>query len=275
MHGQCSLLFVIPSTGTILPVWHNPMDAPICARRLGGSTVISNIQEERCASQRLPALTIGVETLGPPYGFWTTFMWGALAIVVPNAIAVFWYQFMLRADPSLYEAMGTVGSLGGILVVAVAIRLKNWSFLDYLRLNVPSWRAVLLGLAIAIGLLLVKFTFGQFSKPLFTWHPVDLQPMHLLAILVVAPVAEELLMRGFMYSGIARSVIGAAGAIVFLAVIFAALHEGAYIWHFGSGLMLGWLRWRTNSVTVPILAHATMNFGNLIIEMQGYVWIAS
>jgi membrane protease YdiL (CAAX protease family) len=265
----------MPSTGSILLVWHNPIDAPICAHRLGGWNVISGIQERRYIRQRLRARANGVAKFDPPYGFWATFIWGAVAIVVPGAIAAFWYQFVLRADPSLYDGMWMAGSLGGVVVVAAAVRLRSWDFLDYLRLNVPGWRDVLLGIASAIGFLIVEFTFGHFTKPLFISPPVNLQLMHLLSILIVAPVAEELLMRGFMYHGFARSVMGAAGAILLLAVIFAVLHEGAYIWHFGSGLMLGWLRWRTNSVTVPVLAHATMNFGRLILAMQGYVWIAS
>jgi len=233
--------------------------------------VTIGVQGKRCRGKCLRARAIRAATLGPCYGFWPTLFWGATAIAVPTALAAFWYQFVLRADPALNDAMWIVANLGTVIVVAGAIRFKGWNIVDYFGLTVPTRLHVLLGITSATCLLLVQLAIGNSTKSWFVSPVTNLEPVYLLSILVVAPVTEELLMRGFMYTGFARSVIGSSGAILLLAVLFSFLHVTPDFWHFCSGLLYGWLRWRTSSVTVPILAHAAKNLGILIFAMHGFI----
>ncbi len=80
------------------------------------------------------------------------------------------------------------------------------------------------------------------------------------ALVVVTPVSEELLFRGFALRGLLRS-IGPGPAVVASAVVFAALHlePGSMIPIFFTGVFLGWLYVRTGSLWPCIAAHAGQN----------------
>jgi membrane protease YdiL (CAAX protease family) len=82
-------------------------------------------------------------------------------------------------------------------------------------------------------------------------------------VLVLAPVAEELLMRGALFAR-AREAFTARGAILATAVLFA----GAHITPAGFArplsliplaLILGWVRWRSGRLWPGILLHAWSN----------------
>ena len=81
-----------------------------------------------------------------------------------------------------------------------------------------------------------------------------------VALVVVAPLTEELLFRGLILRGflLRYSLWAAIGAQAFL---FALLHANP--WQFLSplalGVLFGWLAVRTGSLTLPILGHAVIN----------------
>jgi uncharacterized protein len=104
-------------------------------------------------------------------------------------------------------------------------------------------------------------------------HPVGLELAELawlLSTVLVSPFSEELVYRGFLYRGLAKSVIGPWGAVVALAALFSLEHTGYYVNHFLSGILLGWLRLKTNSTSPSILAHATLNLGLIVAELEGF-----
>lgn len=79
---------------------------------------------------------------------------------------------------------------------------------------------------------------------------------------VVAPVGEEILFRGFLFTGL-RGRLGTWGAALFSSLIFGSLHP--YSW-FGVGaitlfgLFACWIFVRTGSLWPGILLHALSNF---------------
>ena len=82
----------------------------------------------------------------------------------------------------------------------------------------------------------------------------------MIAILAVAPLAEELLFRGVILTGFLRR-YGMVRAVVFSAILFAVIHLnpcqiGAA---FFGGLFLGWLYLRTGSLWPCIAMHAIYN----------------
>jgi CAAX protease family protein len=88
-------------------------------------------------------------------------------------------------------------------------------------------------------------------------------PAFLAGAIIVAPVGEEILFRGFLFRGWARSDRSAWPAIVAISVLWAALHV-QYDWTgilqiFIIGLFLGWMRWRSGSLLLTILLHALFN----------------
>jgi membrane protease YdiL (CAAX protease family) len=79
---------------------------------------------------------------------------------------------------------------------------------------------------------------------------------------VVGAVAEEIFFRRLVYDALERW--GAPVAIAGAAVAFAAVHVPAYGFavlpiDLAAGLILGWQRWTTRTVTVPAVTHVAAN----------------
>lgn len=81
-----------------------------------------------------------------------------------------------------------------------------------------------------------------------------------LALVVVAPLTEELFFRGFILRAFLRR-YSVATAILLSALLFAIGHANP--WQFLSaavgGLLLAWLYWRAGSLLPCFLAHASFN----------------
>jgi uncharacterized protein len=85
-----------------------------------------------------------------------------------------------------------------------------------------------------------------------------------LAIVVAAPVAEEIIFRGFIFRGWVRSSQRPMLGIFIVTVLFAVIHI-QYNWFgilqvFLIGLLLTWTRWRSDSTLLPMLMHVIANF---------------
>ena len=82
----------------------------------------------------------------------------------------------------------------------------------------------------------------------------------LIAVAVLAPIAEEIFFRGFLYGGLRRR-MGALGAMLTSTLLFTALHFSldAFIPIFVLGLFLAWLYERTGSLYPGMLLHAANN----------------
>jgi CAAX protease family protein len=80
---------------------------------------------------------------------------------------------------------------------------------------------------------------------------------------IVAPLTEELIFRGFLYRGLAASRLGVPGAIVVTSVLWAAAHtDRTWLGHIAvlpAGIALGWLRWQSDATMPGISVHALYN----------------
>ncbi len=97
-------------------------------------------------------------------------------------------------------------------------------------------------------------------------------PFFIFSLIIVAPLVEEILMRGFLFSGL-RTKLSFWGATVITSTLFAAAHlpEGAngLLWvgaidTFVLSVVLCYLREKTGSLWAPILVHAMKNSMALI-----------
>jgi membrane protease YdiL (CAAX protease family) len=82
----------------------------------------------------------------------------------------------------------------------------------------------------------------------------------ILRVVILAPIVEELIFRGIIFSGFQR-IYPAFWAIFFSALLFALFHLNP--WQLGPtfllGLLLGFVRLRTGSLLVSIFTHALHN----------------
>ncbi|MCB9664300.1 MAG: CPBP family intramembrane metalloprotease [Alphaproteobacteria bacterium] len=100
----------------------------------------------------------------------------------------------------------------------------------------------------------------DFIAKALTEGPAVWRVLFALEICVGAPLAEELVFRGFFWDTTRRSA-GPLGALIVTSVLFAAYHldpvqsPATLV----TGLALGWLRWTSGSVWPGVLLHAANN----------------
>jgi tetratricopeptide (TPR) repeat protein len=81
-----------------------------------------------------------------------------------------------------------------------------------------------------------------------------------LSIVVFGPVAEEIVFRGLIYGAFEKR-MGVAWAIVISSLVFALVHLQPmyFLPILLLGTVLGWARWKTGSLGLPILLHVLNN----------------
>ncbi len=95
-----------------------------------------------------------------------------------------------------------------------------------------------------------------------------------IAVVIFAPLVEELLYRGMLLSWL-RRVMPAWGAVAISALVFAGVHlldPNAWLvvpGLFLIGLALGYVALRTGSLGLPIMLHAGVNFTAMLLALFG------
>jgi membrane protease YdiL (CAAX protease family) len=158
------------------------------------------------------------------------------------------------------------------------VRFARANVVDYFALQWPPARYVTTGIILLVGLIgLSDALLYASGRELVT--PFQLQsyttaaaqgwlPGMAFAAIIVAPAGEEILFRGFLFRGFARSDRTTWPAIIAISVLWAALHI-QYDWAgmlqiFIIGLFLGWVRWRSGSMLLTFVLHALFNLEGTI-----------
>jgi membrane protease YdiL (CAAX protease family) len=89
-----------------------------------------------------------------------------------------------------------------------------------------------------------------------------------VAAVVVAPICEEVVFRGFLYP-VARRFAGMWPAVIFSAVVFAVAHSSlvALLPLAVFGVVLAVIYERTQSIWAPIAAHALFNAATVLVQV--------
>lgn len=152
------------------------------------------------------------------------------------------------------------------------IKLKRGSKVaDYFALRSVSLKTTLFWVAAALFLVaigdVVKWLYGMpimVNFVLDTYKTMGSVSLFFLAIVVLAPVTEELFCRGFMISGLQRGFIGPVGAVTLTSLLWAAMHVQYDVFDialiFMLGCLLGASRLHTGSIYPAIAAHVSINF---------------
>jgi membrane protease YdiL (CAAX protease family) len=160
----------------------------------------------------------------------------------------------------------------GIIIVIVVSRLRGFSLTEDLRLVWPRPAIILLWLAIWCGWLvageLAIRLFGMEQPSHWPAYPPLIVALRILVTGLLGPITEELVVRGLIFFRISRTKIGAWGAIVICAALWAAAHV-QYDWRtialiFLDGLLLGVARHRSRSTFVPMLLHVIANLYSIL-----------
>ncbi|WP_291579730.1 CPBP family intramembrane glutamic endopeptidase [Clostridium sp. UBA6640] len=94
----------------------------------------------------------------------------------------------------------------------------------------------------------------------------------LLQVCIIAPVIEEILMRGFILDGL-KDTYGVRVALIVSAILFALLHFNMVqtLSAFVCGLILGLLYLKTKSILCCIIAHCGYNVISYITMIYPYI----
>ncbi len=223
-----------------------------------------------------------------PWGLWATFglslavtgLMIALQVVVTVVFLMLRFALAPNAGPiapdeiaanglllSLSEWFSAPLCLGGMILL-VRLR-KQWLVRDYLSLNwAPAKSFAAWSAALAVYLAVCETTVrllgidtGDFMTR--AYRTAGFLPLFFAALLVAAPLFEELFFRGFMFRGIQQSRLGTTGAVLITALAWTLMHVQYDIVQlaviFGGGILLGVARARSNSTCLTIAMHALWN----------------
>lgn len=145
-----------------------------------------------------------------------------------------------------------------------------------------TWRSVLIGSALVIpawiGAQLISVVAVTLLERLFGISPsagiaeeaiARVDPMVLIvALVVVAPIAEEVFFRGVVYNAWERE-YGPRVAVYGSAVLFALIHQSLFLFLpiFALGVVLAWVYRRTRSLPAVIVLHAGFNAVTLALGL--------
>jgi membrane protease YdiL (CAAX protease family) len=156
--------------------------------------------------------------------------------------------------------------MGGLYVMARLREGARWRLaLGWVpgRAGRLFWGLILLGWAYGVGASLALSQLPSGVRSGFTMPAEPLAAfLSFLLVVVLAPIAEELLFRGWVFTGLRR--FGFQVALWGSAVLFALAHWGGTIFYslaiLPIGLILGVLRERSGSVRTTSAFHAFYNF---------------
>lgn len=211
----------------------------------------------------------------------------AVAYLVGNTVAVvaiIAYEMLLNPAFNVEEWSATAGFDGVVvaagtlcsMLIAVPFMIlcayyqKEVSVWEYLALRKVRWRTCLLWVGVTLLLLACsdlltilvgEEVVGDFMRDVYT--SCNGSPWLWVALIIAAPVTEECMFRGFMFTGLRTSALGDIGTAIVTSVLWALIHQ-QYGWYqiaiiFVGGLFFSYVRVRTNSIVPCLFMHAAIN----------------
>ena len=219
-----------------------------------------------------------------PWGFWATMGWTlviAFAFIGAQLVAGIVIG-LVNQDLGTREEIDTNGMVLAIitcLAAPVAVGLcvlfaflrKQFPLKNYLGIKwieareIRRWCIGVLVLILASDAL-TSFT-GRPIVPDFMLEVYDTagyaMPILWFALIVAAPLSEEFLFRGFLFTGLKHSRLGGTGAVLATALVWASIHLQYDFYGmttiFVAGIFLGLARLKTDSIWLCIILHGIMN----------------
>lgn len=189
------------------------------------------------------------------------------------------------ANPGLatYLAM-FIGQAFLIIPVLFYLNRKKFNIIDSLRLNFVSSKIIYATVFISIGAMIlsdeinilvgmvipIPDSFLQIETLLRPENPFSFALL-ILTIVIIAPIGEELLFRGFLQNSLERAWKDVTRAILFSSLFFAVIHFNPFwiIQIYFLGVLLGFLAWKTNSIIPCVIFHVIINATSLFFTSIG------
>lgn len=230
----------------------------------------------------------------PYYSFWETIGLGLLIFITFSVLQTGflsgYYTFQLdlhhpdwsapNLEASLLQSLIVNGDalafaeipstiLASLLILFFISRKKLLSIQNYLNFHIPATKQLLQWLAVMVLIIIImeviNTLFDRATPDFITQLHANTNNFVLLwiAIIIGAPIFEELLFRGFIFEGLLHSPVGLIGATLIPAASWAIIHF-QYGWYeiitiFLIGIILSIAKYITKSLYIPIAMHMLMN----------------
>jgi len=165
----------------------------------------------------------------------------------------------------------------GFMIVPLLLFLaaRKEPILERLRIRKISSPVIIASTVLSIGLIIIVDEFDRLSSLFFT-SPDFLDQMGtmlkfdsfgtaiflMFGIVLLAPLGEELLFRGFLQKFLEEYWQDITRAVLATSLFFAVIHLNPFwlIQIYALGVMLGYLVWKTGSIWASFILHAANNF---------------
>ena len=230
------------------------------------------------------------EPILTPWSFWPTVGFSFIigfAVFIPSVILGLAFVIVAKVQyPKLDIAAfaSTLGSNGlftvivefvtvplviGLVLLFAKIR-KNITIVQYLSLHRVSLKQLIKWCLVTFVFMACSETLSfLLGRPIVPEYMISIYttvyfvPLLWFAFIIAAPLSEEIFFRGFLFKSLEHSKIGPIGAVIITSVIWSLLHTQydlyAMVVIFIGGLLLGFVRLRTNSIYTTIAMHALWN----------------
>jgi uncharacterized protein len=267
----------------------NPGTVQRISRPFAGSRNIDRVlpsKNDRSRRPSAPALRKGgtARTFNVnPWGRWATLVLGLIAMLLGQLAAltalIWWSGLGLTQVPDVTSdgvaliLIVCISTPIQVFVLALMARQTGASATNYLGLKLPRRIEVVGGIIIivifvavsdGITWLLGRDIVSQFQLDIYaSARNAGYLPSLWLTLVVIAPIGEETLFRGFLFRGWYRVPRDVWPVIIVTSSIWALSHVQYDLFFmaqvFVSGLLLGWFRWISGSTILTMLLHGLLN----------------
>ena len=176
---------------------------------------------------------------------------GELFIVFPGLLYIYRRPYSIKQVYRLRGVSQNVLAWSAVIGVSISVLGDELDRLISLFLKPPEW------LMESMGFFQIS-SFGEFV-------------VLVSALMIITPIAEELLFRGFLQTSLEYRTQDVTKSVLLTALAFALLHMNTWwilqIYLFG--VILSYLSWRTQSVLPGIVTHMGINGLSLLFANLG------
>lgn len=174
--------------------------------------------------------------------------------IIANSIAIAILIFWMVKHPANWTVNDKKLSVTLVLITLIVTWITSQAFAIYLQSIINSE------------------TFSNINDV------IQKTPGYLLILssIIIAPITEELFMRGFLQSLLLR-IISPAGAIIFSTLVFAGMHGNPIqmVIALPLGMICGLIYYQTKNIIWAIVAHMAYNLASLFVPKTIILTIAN
>ena len=171
-----------------------------------------------------------------------------------------------------------------VIPIMALLRKNKMNLFENFRLKAVSKRTLLVSVLLSFGAVMVSSEINIIIEKII---PIPQSFLNLetllspestfsmvlifLTIVLIAPIGEEMVFRGFLQRYLEEHWGDVTRAILVTSLFFAAIHFNPYwaIQIYMMGLLLGYLSWKTKSILPSIVVHIAINGTSMLFMALG------